>query len=153
MNPVPYRHIPSTRQKGVAAVEMAIVLPLLVLVFGGMIEYGRLMWHYDVLAKATRDAARFLSTQASVSGAANEARERVGHAATAAGVKNLVPADHVAIRCLPASGPENEDCTGTIVRITVRVNYPFTIGEWVPILGSANLDKTLSPHTTMPYMR
>jgi len=52
-----------SRQKGVAAVEMGIVLiPLVVLVFG-ITELGRAFYQYNTLAKGTRDAARFLSAQ------------------------------------------------------------------------------------------
>jgi Flp pilus assembly protein TadG len=53
------------RQRGVAAVELALVIiPLLLLVFG-VSEFGRAIYQYNTLAKATRDAARFLSTQGS----------------------------------------------------------------------------------------
>jgi Flp pilus assembly protein TadG len=53
------------RQRGVAAVELALVIiPLLLLVFG-VSEFGRAIFQYNTLAKATRGAARFLSTQGS----------------------------------------------------------------------------------------
>ncbi len=55
-------------QKGVAAVEFAIVLiPLLIMVFG-ITEFGRAMYQYDALAKGVRNAARYLSTQAAGDG-------------------------------------------------------------------------------------
>lgn len=51
------------RQRGVAAVEMGIVLiPLVLLVFG-VTEFGRAFYQYNTLAKATRDGARYLSAQ------------------------------------------------------------------------------------------
>lgn len=51
------------RQKGVAAVEMAlIVLPLLVVCFG-ITELGRALYLYNGLVKASRNAARYLSLQ------------------------------------------------------------------------------------------
>lgn len=51
------------KQKGVAAVELGIILiPLLLLTFG-MTELGRAFYQYNSLAKTTRDAARFLSAQ------------------------------------------------------------------------------------------
>jgi Flp pilus assembly protein TadG len=51
-------------QRGVALVEFAItVIPLLITVFG-ITEFGRAIYQYDTLAKAARDAARYLSTQA-----------------------------------------------------------------------------------------
>ncbi|MFS0756270.1 TadE/TadG family type IV pilus assembly protein [Noviherbaspirillum sp. 1P10PC] len=51
------------KQKGVAAVELGILLfPLLLLTFG-VTELGRAFYQYNSLAKATRDAVRFLSSQ------------------------------------------------------------------------------------------
>lgn len=51
-----------TNQTGAAAVEFALVLPLLVLMVFGITEYGRAIYQYDTLAKAARAAARHLST-------------------------------------------------------------------------------------------
>ncbi|MDR7151496.1 Flp pilus assembly protein TadG [Hydrogenophaga palleronii] len=51
------------RQRGVAAVEMAIIiLPMLILCFG-ITELGRALYQYNGLVKATRGAARYLSQQ------------------------------------------------------------------------------------------
>ena len=51
------------RQRGVAAVEMAIVIvPMLILCFG-ITELGRALYLYNGLVKATRGAARYLSQQ------------------------------------------------------------------------------------------
>jgi Flp pilus assembly protein TadG len=52
-----------SRQRGVAAVEFGIVLIPLVLLAFGITELGRAFFQYNTLAKATRDAARFLSQQ------------------------------------------------------------------------------------------
>lgn len=50
-------------QRGVAAVEMAIIiLPMLILCFG-ITELGRALYQYNGLVKATRGAARYLSQQ------------------------------------------------------------------------------------------
>lgn len=51
------------KQKGVVAVEMALVLiPMLILCFG-ITEFGRALYQYNGLVKATRGAARYLSQQ------------------------------------------------------------------------------------------
>lgn len=50
-------------QRGVAAVEFALlVIPLLVLLTG-ITEMGRALYYYNAIAKAARDGARLLSTQ------------------------------------------------------------------------------------------
>jgi Flp pilus assembly protein TadG len=51
-------------QSGVAAVEFAMLLvPMLTILFG-ITELGRVMYEYNAIAKAARDAARLMSTQA-----------------------------------------------------------------------------------------
>jgi cbb3-type cytochrome oxidase subunit 3 len=50
------------RQRGAAAVECAIVLPLLVLLLTFFVFYAQVLWHYTVAQKAAYDAARYLST-------------------------------------------------------------------------------------------
>ncbi len=53
--------IPYRRQRGVASVEFALLLvPLLVIGFG-VIEYGRLLYHYDTVVKSVRSAARLIA--------------------------------------------------------------------------------------------
>lgn len=48
-------------QRGVAAVEFAIVLVPLILLTFGITEYGRAMYQYNTLAKNVRNAVRYLS--------------------------------------------------------------------------------------------
>jgi Flp pilus assembly protein TadG len=49
-------------QRGVAAIELAIlIVPLLLMLFG-VTEYGRAIYQYNTLAKSVRDATRYLST-------------------------------------------------------------------------------------------
>jgi Flp pilus assembly protein TadG len=48
-------------QRGVAAVEFGIMLVPLVLMACGVAEFGRAVYQYDTLTKATRTAARYLS--------------------------------------------------------------------------------------------
>lgn len=51
------------KQKGVAAVELAIILiPMLILCFG-ITELGRALYQYNGLVKATRTGVRYLSQQ------------------------------------------------------------------------------------------
>lgn len=51
----------SRRENGNATVELAIVFPVLLLLFVGTAELGRLFYTYTTLAKATKTGARFLS--------------------------------------------------------------------------------------------
>jgi len=72
-----YRH--HRRQQGAASVEFALLLvPLLVIAFG-VLEYGRLLYHYDTVVKSVRSAARLVAQknpdeQSSYTTALSEAR-------------------------------------------------------------------------------
>jgi len=60
MAPVPFRK----HQRGVAAVEFGLLIIPLTLMLFGLAEYGRAIYQYNTLVKATRDATRYLTTVA-----------------------------------------------------------------------------------------
>ena len=45
-------------QKGASAVEFALILPLLILVIFGIIEFGLLLYNQQVITNASREGAR-----------------------------------------------------------------------------------------------
>ncbi|MBA3910764.1 MAG: hypothetical protein C0524_13025 [Rhodobacter sp.] len=48
-------------QSGTQLVEFAFVLPMMLLVFGVIIEGSRMMWSYQTVVAGVRDATRFLA--------------------------------------------------------------------------------------------
>lgn len=53
---------PGSCQRGSAAVELALLLPVLVAFLIFPFFFARYYWHYTVAQKAAQDAARYLST-------------------------------------------------------------------------------------------
>jgi Flp pilus assembly protein TadG len=51
-------------ERGVQLAELAIVLPLFLILFGTTAEFGRFFYEYSTLAKATRAGTRYLVTAA-----------------------------------------------------------------------------------------
>jgi Flp pilus assembly protein TadG len=51
-------------ERGVQLVELAIVLPIFLLLFAATAEFSRYFYEYTTLAKATRVGARYLATAA-----------------------------------------------------------------------------------------
>ena len=49
-------------ERGTQLVELAIVLPIFIMLFGATAEFGRYFYEYTTLAKASRAGARFLAT-------------------------------------------------------------------------------------------
>ena len=81
---------PRKRQRGVAAVEFGfLIIPLTLMLFG-LTEYGRAIYQYNTLVKATRDATRYLSTVAPGNGF-SQARCLARHGNTACSGPLLVP--------------------------------------------------------------
>jgi Flp pilus assembly protein TadG len=54
----------SRDERGIQLVELAIVLPILMLMFAATAEFGRFFYEYTTLAKAARGGARYLVTAA-----------------------------------------------------------------------------------------
>ncbi|MEP6913594.1 MAG: TadE/TadG family type IV pilus assembly protein [bacterium] len=60
------------REDGSSIIELAIVFPILMILFVGTAELGRLFYTYTTLAKATTVGARYLSTSRKATGKATE---------------------------------------------------------------------------------
>jgi Flp pilus assembly protein TadG len=71
-------------QSGAALLELALILPMLLVMALAVTELGRALWHYKVLAQSTREAARYLSTQTPGTGV-EQARNLVLHGKLAGG--------------------------------------------------------------------
>ncbi len=54
--------LPGRLQRGAAAVEFALLIPIFVVVMIFPLLLGRCLWHYTAAQKAAHDAARYLST-------------------------------------------------------------------------------------------
>ncbi|HKU75659.1 MAG TPA: TadE family protein [Pyrinomonadaceae bacterium] len=64
------------REDGASTIELAIIFPILAILFVGTAELGRMFYYYTTLAKATNVGARYLSTSRNaVNGTADEKTE------------------------------------------------------------------------------
>lgn len=157
---------PTRRLRGAVAVEFALVLILLLLILSGIVEFGRAMWHANVLTKATRDGARVISVwePTDLASGLQESRDRVVATANASRLSPPLLQGNVVLECDYSSGPTPSfsftTCSDTTPPVSVRARitgYQFTLGQWVPFIGTGGLlslgTVTLTPATTMPYMR
>lgn len=170
-------HKGPAQQRGVAAVEFALVIFILLLAVAGIIEFGRAFWYYNALAKATRDGARFLAV-APITELAPRAtgsstncppeggtvRNLVFCAVTDANVSDFDITNNVGVQCRYAGGEWTACVPGTqagpfpeYVRVAIT-NYQITIGGIFPFFlptgdGTTSWVAPLAPHTTMRYQR
>lgn len=77
-------------ERGATAVEFAILLPVMLVVFAAIVEGSRIYWNYQSAVAGVRDASRFLArtTNADICGGATNLTATVipGGAATANGI-------------------------------------------------------------------
>jgi cbb3-type cytochrome oxidase subunit 3 len=101
------------RQRGAAAVECAIVLPILVLLLTFFVFYAQVLWHYTVAQKAAYDSARYLSTiteQEMRDGVLARAAEKIANDIVQAEIAELKPGrgakPEVVVQCggIPCEG-------------------------------------------------
>lgn len=141
-------------QRGVAIVEFAIVLPLLLLLLLAIAEFGRMLYHYNNILQANRDAVRYLAGQAWNGNSGNVEIDALLEART----KNLavygVPVPMPGFEVVP--GLSTADVQVGAVgsdHVQVRISYLFRpmIGNGLPALfgSSAKLNFPLVATTVM----
>lgn len=146
------------KARGVAAVEFAFVIIFLLIIVAGIIEFGRAFWYYNALDKATRDGARYMSTvpkEQIASTGVPAAQDLVVAEANAAALLPAITAANVTVTCLPSACTDGTAPTDVTVAIS---GYNITIGGLIPFFmpeggGTTSYTRTLSPYTTMRYMK
>ena len=130
MNP---RH---NKRAGAAAVELAIVLPFLVMMFSLAVDFGRTFNAAQVLDQAATTGATYASGAAWVPTAQTTMNDAAVAAACLEGASLNPPvsADNIAIAT-----------TGTTVTVTITYNYPLATAVLLPT-GTVQLQRSV----TMP---
>lgn len=109
--------------KGAAAVEFAIVLPLLILVLFGIIEFSVAFFDKAVITNASREGARAgILFRSGSRGAASE------DAIINATVSNYIASNLITFGSAPATASTTISRTGFSVgdTLTVTVSYPYS---------------------------
>lgn len=111
------------RSRGVALVEFALILPLLLLLSFVTVEFGRALYQFNIVAKSVRDAARYLSVQSPGTNI-TEAANLIVYGNTAGTGSPLAPG--LATSHVQAPTWQTAGATPTINTVTVRVSgYGF----------------------------
>lgn len=145
----PKKSIVTRDRHGAAMVEMALVLPVFLLVTMGIIEFGRALWVANMVTNASREGTRM----AILDGSSNT---QVSSAVQEFLVSSLSvnPADiDVDIKITPAEGNPNpgNDCSVANARdlIEVKVTIPFNKVSLVP--GDYLEDKPIVGRSAMRH--
>lgn len=124
----------SKNQKGQSLVEFALVLPLLILLLGGVLELGRLFFAYVAVTDAAAEGATYASIRPNSS--IQEITTRAQEAAQGLGMVQLDPSMIQVERPSLAAGAP----------ITVTITYPFTLVT--PLLSDVIPGRTITLRAT-----
>lgn len=120
------------KEKGQSLVETALVLPILMLILVGILEFGRILGAWMVITHASREGARI----ASLGGTNTQIEERVDTVSDALNLANI------SVDINPA-GPYDR---GDMVTVTVT----YQIDSIIPLLSSVIGDTIeMDAETTM----
>jgi Flp pilus assembly protein TadG len=127
-------------QHGVALVELALIIPMLLLLTLVTTEFGRAMYEYNAVVKSTRDAVRYLSVQ-TPNTHVTEARNLIVYGNTAGTGARL--ARGLSLANVPAGSCCTWQAAGAgpiITTVTVRVSS-YTFHSMFPsVMGVAFAD-------------
>ena len=141
--------------RGVQLVELALVLPILLLLFGAVAEFGRYFYEYTTVAKGARLGARYLASKAINSTSTNwqaNAKNLVVYGNTAGtGSPILTGLSTANVTVEYQGGPAG---VPDLVKVSI-VNYKhqpvFDLGKMLNITSlSTNVD--VKPSVTMHYL-
>jgi len=118
------------RQRGIAAVELALLLTGSLLIVPCMLLFGRVFWEYTVLQKAVHDGTRYLAsipasdmTNASAYFAARAAaRHIVLDAIVAGGLAALPDPELIQVACVP-------NCGSAALPDTIRLTVDLSVSD------------------------
>ena len=141
-------------EQGVQLLELAIVLPIMLLLFAGIAEFGRYFYEYTTLAKGARLGARYLASKSVTSGTDWEGP-----------AKNLIVYGNIGGTgdpILPGLAPENIDIqyaggpvslpdTVTVKIINYQHESLFDLGGFLNS-DSLSLNVDVKPSVTMRFL-
>ena len=123
-----------TRQKAQAIVELALILPILLLLLMGIVELGRIFMAQHTITNATREGARIGSLPSSTTSDAHSTVSTYMNAAGLSGDTNV---------SMSNVGPTVNP--GATTSVTVEHQLPILVGNLIPGLG----DSILLSHSTV----
>jgi Flp pilus assembly protein TadG len=146
-------------EQGVQLVEIAIVIPLLLMMFAAVGEFGRYFHEYTTLAKAARVGGRFMAEKSYKSATTDwmlAAKKLVVYGNTAGTGSPVLPGLTVANVDIVFQGGTYSSGSGVPATVTIKIiNYKhepiFDLGKLTKVDGlSLNVD--VKPSVTMRYM-
>ena len=139
-------------ERGIQLVELAIVIPVFVLLFAATAEFGRYFYEYTTLAKASRAGARYLATACVKTAEDTKAKNIVVYGNSAGTGSPILSGMTVANTTITRQGGVPVLPETVTVKISNLKHQPiFDLGKLLKITSlSMNVD--VKPSVTMRYL-
>lgn len=145
------------RQRGIAAVELALIMPVILILLTVPLFFGRVFWHYTVAQKAAHDATRYLS---GVALSQMTAPLQIGHevavaeAIAAEEMSDLKPGPYPPVVTILCDGITCDGFTSpSVIRVVVRIRmYDGIFSSFTSTIEGAS-GLLLTAETTMHYVQ
>lgn len=139
-------------ERGVQLVELAIVLPIFLMMFGAAAEFGRYFYEYTTLDKAVRAGSRYLAT-AAVNGTEDARAKNIVVYGNPAGtgtpiISGLTTANVTITR---TGGVPTLPQTVTVQISGYKYQPVFDLGKLIKV-PSLSLNIDVKPSVTMRYL-
>ena len=142
----------SSDERGTQLVELSIVLPVMILLFASVAEFGRFFYTYSTLAKAARSSARYAITRPFDSTDIAQAQSLAVYSDASANCSGTAILQGLACANINL---QKTTSAGTQVVTTRIINYQyqpiFDLGKLTGI-SSLSLKVNVSPSVTMRYV-
>ena len=139
-------------ERGIQLVELAIVIPIFVMLFAATAEFGRYFYEYTTLAKASRAGARYLATACVKTAEDTNAKNIVVYgnsAGTGSPVLTGMTTDNVTIT--RQGGVPVLPETATVQIFNFKHQPIFDLGKLLK-LTSLSMNVDVKPSVTMRYL-
>lgn len=139
-------HLPKHRRarngRGQSLVEFALVVPIFILIIGGIIQFGIIFWAQNTLTQVARDTGRWAATQANCSTATpvvDKANE-IANGSSLVGKAGPWPAGAVTVSWKDGSNAPTTTCPtkqNEVVFVSIGIEHQVPIFfPWMPGNGT-----------------
>jgi Flp pilus assembly protein TadG len=132
-------------ESGVALLEFALFMSLLLVLVFGTIDFGRALFTANNLTAAAREGARYGARLTNPGAYLDAIRDTAASKMSPFGNAPVDAASQVVVNCLPSCA------TGQLQSVQVQINYPFTWLTPLPALMRQPLTRVLHARATFRW--
>lgn len=142
-------HRGDPRPAGQSLAEFALVIPVLLLLFMGILDFGRAIYAYNTLSNAAREGARVAIVDQTVTSGVPAAAQRAADQSTGLGVDPATDVD------VTYTAPDGSACPSHALGCFATVDVRYEFRAITPLIGNivGPLDLEVSTALAIEYTK